>query len=337
MSDRSLVRFVRHLGSVPRIRTGSWAMVGQDGGQSIDLGGATLFVFSDTLVVPLTALAADPPCVFLANAAATGVGRGLREALEGLRYFCGDDGLPREILPAAEQERAAGLRFWPEHGVLVDGTVWLYYLGVQATDPSDIWGFRNLGAGLALLDPGSGTAEPLRPRGDWRLWRPTSDDLHFGVQVVRRDDELYVFGSQRRGVDVWGFVGRVPVGDVAEPAAYTYLRPGEGRWVAGLEHAGSLGPCASEYSVAFNAHLGRYLMVYVDAFTKELMLRSADDLAGPYSTPASLGRVPHMPSSELVYLGFQHPGFARDGGRRVYVSYCQPSFVPASLCELCFR
>ena len=49
-----------------------------------------------------------------------------------------------------------------------------------------------------------------------------------------------------------------------------------------------------------------------------------------------MGRLPHLPSSELIYMAFEHPTFARDGGRQVFISYCQPSFVPNSLVEVGF-
>jgi hypothetical protein len=49
------------------------------------------------------------------------------------------------------------------------------------------------------------------------------------------------------------------------------------------------------------------------------------------------GRLPHSPASELIYLGFEHPRFARDGGQRVVVSYCEPRFEMSSLLEVRFR
>ena len=47
---RSSIRAVRYIGTLPRRHTNLWVLFGQDGGQSIDLGDRTLFVFSDTLL-----------------------------------------------------------------------------------------------------------------------------------------------------------------------------------------------------------------------------------------------------------------------------------------------
>lgn len=341
-----IVRYSRVLGSVPCARTDSWALVGQDGGQSVPLDDRTLFLYSDTLLAPLRPdrpgprppfpFDTDGPCYFLANCAATAGGGDLPAALAGLRYLCGDDGVPVEVIAATGDERRAGLRFWPLHGRYLDGRVYVYYLGIQAVDGRGSWDFLNRGVGLAVLDPQTGRCERLRPGGDWRLWHPVDDDLHFGVQIVEREGRLYVFGSRRSGLDVDAFVGVVPIGALADPAAYRFP-DADGGWTPDLHRAGSLGPCGSDYSVSYNAHLGRYLMVYVDSFTRQLVVRLAADLLGPFSPPRVVGRLPRQPSSDLIYMAFEHPSFVRDGGRRLFVSYCQPSFTPNVLVEVGLR
>jgi Domain of unknown function (DUF4185) len=347
-SIEAIIRSARHLRNFPRRRAELWEMVGQDGGQSIDLGASTLFVFSDTLLTvrpspagpdgSFASLAApDKPCLFLANCAAISDGKDIDSGLDRMRYLSGPDGFPIEILVPNAEERAVNLRFWPGHGLVIDSTVYLYYVGVEIIDPADPWAFRPFGSGLATFDPTTGTAERICREGNWCLWPSRSDDFHFGVQVIRRGDEVYVFGSQRNGLDHHSIVGRVPVNRISDPAAYAYLVPESEDWVHEEEHAGSLGPCASDYSVAYNRHLGVYLMCYADGFTKQLMMRVADDLSGPYSVPLAVGRLPHHRTSELIYLGFQHPKFARDGGQRLYVSYCQPSFAMPSVVELRLR
>jgi hypothetical protein len=348
-----VIRYARYLGSFPTPATEQWSLAGQDGGQSIALGdngqAQTLFVFSDSLFVlpappphsaesrPPFALDVHEPVLFLANCAAVGHGRDLRQSLADMRYLCDAQGYPRPILPATATETRAGLRFWPAHGLCTEEGVYLFYLGIQTVDPGSMWGFRNQGVGLAVLDPASGESRRVLADGRWRLWQSRADDFHFGVQVVRQGDEVFVFGSVRHGFDTSAFVARVPAGQIAEPPAYRYLTRPAGEWSSDLADAGSLGPCGSDYSIAFNRHLGQYVMTYIDSFTKVLCLRLADDLAGPYSAPRPVGRVPHQRDSELVYLGFEHPRFAQGDGERVYISYCQPYFAPSSLMELCFR
>lgn len=341
------IRSTRYLGRVPTIRTDRWAMVGQDGGQSIDLGDETLFVFSDTLFSVPRAVAdrraspvpfASPrQGVFLANSAGRAAGRTLREALAALHYYTDEEGYPREILVTTPDERQQGIRLWPEHGILLDGLVYLYYLGIQTVDQSSIWGFRTIGTGLAVFDPQTGQGERITAAGDWCLWPVVGDDLHFGVQVLRDGDDLYVFGSVRAGLQTGARLARVKAGRITDPGAYEYLTAVTPAWGRRLHDAFDLGASGPDYSVSYNRRLGRFALLYVDGYQKALMLRTADALWGPYSSPVRIAGLPHAASSDLLYLGFEHPSFGDNDGQAIYLTYSQPHFVANSLVAVRFQ
>jgi hypothetical protein len=319
---------------------GGWRLLGQDGGQTIDLGDEVLFTFADTLIQPVAEHGGGDLAgqVLLANCAARaqpGAG-GLPRALAELRYLEDARGWPRQILAPTAEERRRRMRLWPAHGLAVDGRVYLFYLGIEFTNPSSDWGFRNLGAGLAALDPATGEAVRVRthPHGDWCLWRAHGDDFHFGVQVLREGDLAYVYSSVRHGYFSEAGVARVPVERIGEPAAYTFLAAGG--WSPRHAEAASLGPASNDYSVSWNAHLGRYLMTFVDPYAKVLYLRTAQHPWGPWSEPQPVAALPNRPGSELIFLGFEHPRFAADGGRTVYITYCQPHFVQNTVLALTF-
>jgi len=204
-----MIRSACHLGHFPTCSGPGWALVGQDGGQSIPLDEGRLFVFADTLLTAARPVpgSAPPPARrppgrghlgILANTAARAQSPDLQQALAGLDYFLDDGSAPREILPSSADERREGIRFWPQHGLLVNGSVYLFYLGVQAVTGST-WGFVNEGTGLAVLDPAGGECRRLyrRGRGDWIFWPPRTDDLHFGVQVLREGELAYVRARAR--------------------------------------------------------------------------------------------------------------------------------------------
>jgi hypothetical protein len=331
------IESLRHLGTAPLTTGAAWRLIGQDGGQTIELGGGeTLFVFSDTLIE------AAGNRVLLANCAALSNAGRLDEALAGLRYYEDHRGWPRQILRPNHDERRRNLRFWPAHGVYSGGKVWLFYLGIEFFNPSSDWGFRNLGAGLAVLDPATGEAtrlrrgHPARPaEGDWCLWKAHGDDFHFGVQTLREGGWIYVYSSLRHGYHAQAGVARVEEERIGHPGAYTFLAA-DGSWTGSLADAASLGPCGNDFSVSFNPYLGRYLMAYVDPYAKVLHLRHAPRPWGPWSAPQAVGELPHHPGSELIFLGLEHPRFAEDGGRTVYLSYGQPHFVQNSLLALSF-
>ena len=332
------VRSACHLGRFPTHSGPGWALVGQDGGQSIQLGDGRLFLFADTLLAAARPVAGSAPrpvrrpagrghLGILANTAARAQSPDLQQALAGLDYFLDDRSTPREILPSSAAERRRGVRFWPQHGVAVEDRVVLFYLGVRAVSAST-WGFVNEGTGVAVLDPATGECRRLERRGDWTFWPSGADDLQVGVQVLREDDLAYVFASRRDGLQVTARLARAEIRHLGRIGAYRYLASTAPRWTRRLSESCDLGPCGSQFSVSFNRHLGRYLMTYVDLLDGGLYLRAADAPWGPYGPPRRVGQVPR---SQEAYLGFEHAGFAGEDGRRILVSYCEPRFHQSSL------
>jgi hypothetical protein len=259
--------------------------------------------------------------------------------LAGLDYFLDDQRAPREILPSSADERREGIRFWPQHGLLVNGSVYLFYMGVRAVTGST-WGFVNEGTGLAVLDPVTGECRRQyrreRPGGhrDWIFWPPRTDDLHFGVQVLKEGELAYVFASRRRGFQVTAQLARVEACRLSQPSAYRYLAAlaaSAPRWEEQPSESCDLGPCGSQFSVSYNGHLRQYLMTYVDILDGGLYLRAADVPWGPYSAPRRVARVPRQ---REAYLGFEHASFASEEGRQILISYCEPRFSQSSLVAL---
>jgi hypothetical protein len=344
------VKYSRCMGTFPQTRTRNYCVAGQDGAQSIALGGSgrTLFLFSDTMLLAAgkhhermhapfqMALPAGTESLFLANCAALTEGSDLPGALASMRYYEDAEGLPREILPPDDRERFRRMRFWPEHGVFLDGLVYFYYLGVQTVDASSVWGFRNIGAGIAEMNPETGETRRIAVCGDVLPWRNPAADFHFGVHVTLEQGWVYVFGSVRDGIQSTGRLARIRPDRITEPAEYQYLSSTEPTWTSNMADSSSIGPTASEFSVSWNSYLGKYAMIYVEEYGKRLMLRTADCIWGPYTEPLDIIGVPHQESSILVYLGFEHSAFQQQDGRKIFLSYCEPHFSSSSLLTLTF-
>jgi hypothetical protein len=313
-------------------------MVGQDGGQSIPLDdGRSLFLFSDTLLAPPPSPLPSHRGWFLGNCAAIGAAttQTLPLAMAELSYITDASGRPRELLPLTIVERAAGLRLWPEHGLCLDDKVIFFYLAIRQYE-SGTWGFAEVGTGLATLDLSTGHCVRWMDGNEWRPWPSLPPDCHCGVQLMRLDAVVYIFCSRPRGLHSEAFLARVPVAEMTQPRCYEFFR-GEGPvWTQNFAEARPLTQCSSEYSVAFNQHLGCYLMTYVEAHTKQLCLRTAPEPWGPYSEALGVGIVLHHSSAQLVSLGFQHPQFDVDAGRTIFISYSQPHFTQNAMIELTF-
>jgi len=320
----------------------NWTLHGQDGGQSIALGDETLFVFSDTLLSRTRDRARLEPATpqnahFLGNCAARSRETTLDAALRSLRYYEDEHGFPREILAPTALERMAGHRFWPQHGIAIDGRVYLFYLGIHQYQSKSTWGFRATGSGLARLDPDTGTAERITLDGVWRLW-PSESDVRLGTQVLREGDDVYVFGSRVLKERTSAIVARVPADAIEDPTAYRFLAADgeQEEWSPNIADAHPLANSAAEFSVSFNRYLGAALMVYVEGFGRELFVRTASRICGPYGPAVNVGKLPHREDAEVVSLAFEHPRFARKDGKTIVVSYCQPHFTQNSLISVTF-
>ena len=336
------LKSARYLGGFPRVTTDDFVLYGQDGGQSIDLqDDRVLFLFADTLLLArnpqLAARAATtdhgPPRphtgaaeVFLPNCAALAPRKPYLESLAQLKYITDSYGLPRTIIQAEAREQFKKIRFWPEHGLRIGDSVYIYYIGVQTIDPTSSWGFRGVGAGLARLDLSDLSVTRLKRRGNWRFWGDEDNDLHFGVCVRRHDDYAYVYFTSGEKLYMTARLARVPIEHIENADAYEYLSSTKPTWSSELDDAVSLGGCAPELTVNYNRYLDKYVMFCVDGFTKALNLRLADHPWGPFGPVQPLIRVPCDPKTPLIYLGFEQSIFEEDEGRKIYLSYCHPEF-----------
>ncbi len=328
----------RVLGQAVKVHGRDWWLRGQDGGLSIIWENKLLWVFHDTLIDLLDEPQPVPgpeEAIFLANCAAVSERSRLDEALGGLRYYTDEKGRPREILPATEEEQAKQLRFWPQHGFHHGERVYLYYVGIRRTGRGT-WDFETVGSGLAVVDPQNGSAERVRRDGDWRLWHLPDRSTQVGVQTFVRDDLVYVFSSLQRGFHSSTRLARVHVEAVTDPDAYEYLASPEPEWGGSLAESYDLGSYGSSVSISHNRYLGRYLMMYTDPYRKELNLRSAAEIWGPYGAPTLVGSLPHEKGSALIGPALQHPVYAKEDGKTVFVTYSQPDFTQNSLVAIEF-
>lgn len=338
------MRYARLVGPVPAL-TGarSFTIVGQDGGQSIELPeGKSLFVFCDTLLRPTATEGGDSAnAYFLPNCAALSDGPNYLQALRSLRYFGESEGLPRTLLRANVSEHCTQIRFWPEHGVHIAGRVYLYYLGIRHFDVRQTWAFELEGSGLAVVDLLTGHAERMRWGGDWQLQAAGPERLHFGVQVLRHEGWLLLYATAKSARGRRARLYRVRPDNIEDRDAYELLVDPRPAWSPMRKPPGGqpavafdLGPCGTELSVSYNSWLDAYLMTFVSELDGQLHMRCGSTPWGSFSAPLRVGTLPRAANSELTYLAFEHPQFATNGGQELMISYCQPHFVRNSIMKV---
>ena len=334
-------------------------MVGQDGAFSISLDdGKALWFFGDTLIgyrVPGDSL-------WYINGFAVGAddmsGRGTIEqmltntglllpdqdagtGLKNYRYILNEDGTLRSLVPLLADEHPSQIRVWCQHGVQLNGKLYLSFIKVEMIPQSEVLGtnekgevlpvnFKVLGSGLAVGDAQSWEFRRIYHNGSDILWGP--DDPHFGSAIFPDFEEkmLYLYGVHLDQTDRIQkcCLARVGFDDVENLAKYEYLMSHKPQWSPRVEEAITLFiEAPSEVSVSYNQHLGAYLAVHSWRTTEKIVGRTAPQLWGPWSEEtvlwtAQIDQKP-LPYPRMVYAGKEHPELSRYNGKTIFITYIE--------------
>jgi hypothetical protein len=166
----------------------------------------------------------------------------------------------------------------PTNGISVDSRMVLHYMSVRRWIAPGQWRINH--AGLAFSDDDGRTWVKTGP-----IWGERSN---FGQVAFVRDeaepDLVYLFGIPA------GRFGQVRLARVAGDAilsrsAYEYW-DGSG-WASGESEAVAVVPApVGELSVAWNDHLGLWVMMYLDQRHRAIVVRTSETLPGPWSEPS---------------------------------------------------
>jgi hypothetical protein len=175
----------------------------------------------------------------------------------------------------------------PTNGISVDSRMFLHYMSVRRWVAPGQWRINH--AGLAYSDDEGQTWLKTGP-----IWGETSN---FGqVAFAQGDDEpemVYLFGIP---AGRYGQVrlARVPADSMLRPGAYRYWDGSE--WSTSEMEAATVVPApVGELSVAWNDYLGSWVMMYLDERHDAIVVRTADELTGPWA------------ESRLVTTARDHP------------------------------
>lgn len=302
--------------------------VGADDAYSVDLGaGRTLWLFGDTFI-DTTARHVREGAVFIRNS--IGVQTGYDPSDAGMAFYWrqGDDGAPTSFIP--EQE---GEWFWPGHGARLGDHLLLFMMRVRSTDTGFM--FESYDWDAVLI------RNPEEDPSDWILEWLESPRNDLGVivgsaSVVVVGDFLYVFGSQEPVVPHPIFLARWPVEEAARGklANIEWWTGSERGWVqhseAGLQPESVLQNGQTEFTVHYDPASQRFLQVQTMGFGPAvLVLRSAEDLTGPWSEPDTLYTPPESSRPNvMIYAGKAHPQLH---GADLVLTYATNSFEVSEL------
>jgi hypothetical protein len=295
VEDAELVAFVTGP-EAPSQTDVTYDVYGTDLGSMFDLDGTLYIAFGDTFGCCQDVEGSGPDGEnWRNNVLGYTTDRQIEDGLTLDGMIVDDEGRARAVL----EKNRLDITLIPTNGIAIDGRMYLHYMAVRRWGTPGRWTLGRSGWGYSD-DGGQTWTQP--PDSIWM------GDTNFGqAALVLHDSYLYVFGihgGRFGGV----MLARVPADQVLDMAAYTYWNGSE--WVSELESAVEVvTPPVGELSVAWNSHLERWIMTYLDEHQRAIVIREAPELTGPWSEPLLLVSGDDYPS---LYGAYLHP-WASDG------------------------
>jgi hypothetical protein len=305
---------------------------GRDVGFSAILHGRSVWVFGDTFL-PGTA---DDGLRWRSSTWSWTSDLSSEDGISEFEYVLGADGMALQLLPHTPEEAAYNLAHeghdacsaetecgsrrtpWPKALVTDDsGQRGIIYYANMQTGPGGQWDFRSVSSSVATWTNPDAPATRVEPP----LFADEEPD--WGSAAIRVDEDIYVYACDFDGERKPCRVARVPFEAATERGRYRFWA-GNGLWSRDWREAIPVFDGGSNFSVHYNAHLGKYLAFYLPGTDPIFRLRTADTPQGPWTEPQEFGEGVRA-TGGWNYALIAHPEFSREGGRIEVLSYTHPS------------
>lgn len=361
---------IRDLG--PQFVKNSHKMVGQDGAFSIPLkNNKTLWFFGDTLIgqrkpeeslwyVDGIAVGAKDMSgkgtidKMLNNTGLILPDQDVEKELLDYQYILNSDGNLKTLLPLLKNENHDEIRVWCQHGVFLNGKIYLSFIKVKMIPQSDIVkeskdglalpvNFDIIGSGLAVGDLDNWNFKRIFYNDTDILWK--KHEPHFGSAIFPdyKEQKLYFYGVFMDNNSVQNcHVARVDFDKIEELDSYEYLISQKPEWSDDIKKAIPIFHGApSEVSISFNSHLGCYLAVHSWITTKRIVARTAPNPWGPWSEETIIYEIKEkfekIKYPRLIYAGKEHPELSKNNGKTIYLTYIEFEEYFPHLIEITFE
>ena len=338
----SLVASVRNLGS--QFLENKVGITGADGATSTVLpSGESLWMFGDTVEGPFKSIRGLDLTSLRSNTGAIVPRQDASRGITNFRFLSDESGKrPRQIIPFAADEDPAKHRLWAIHGAAVGQHVFLFYHRITLLDGVDVFiNFQLDGMGIARADVGDLRFKRLTaPDGTHLFWKGEAPT--FGVFVTRADDYVYLWGSLATGMHL----ARTREKSIADLASYEYLvesptidNPSKSpRWSKQFQPTAMLfDSVPNEMSAAYNPHLQKFVAFHSLHRENKIVLRTAEQLTGPWSAPVLVFRPEKIGDADLIYAAKEHPELARENGRVLYITFVNSATYVPQLIEVTLK
>jgi len=267
-------------------------VLGQDGVTPIPLSDSiTLWTFGDTILgswkgnVSYSATFSESVNItdMISNSLA------FTEALKShninkLKFiYLKDNGRVCQFIKYKKDENPKIDRLWAVDGVSINNRVFVYYLIIKVNKKRGPFGFDIKGVGIAAWSMPN----------NWKIGDKVDfirlPDLFpasypaFGVTVLRRDGYIYTAGQYvTKDHSSPIKIARTEITGIASLASYKYLTK-EGQWIKDINKAAPfLGDVMGECSLTYNAHIGKYMIIYCQLWTGKIVMVAFSDFSDLY-------------------------------------------------------
>jgi hypothetical protein len=143
----------------------------------------------------------------------------------------------------------------------------------------------------------------------------------FGSAALVDGDTLYAYGCYNSELSVACVLGRVDLADVTNLSAWTFYA-GDGNWSSQLSDAMWVFTANHILNVSWNDYLQRYVAIYNQPLSGNVMIRTALAPEGPWSAEVMAFEALQPAAGQSPVDDAQaHPEYNANGGQTMFVTY----------------
>lgn len=325
-------------------RDSGWT--GSDGIYSFPISGderpghatETIFVFGDTFIGDVVNNQRQPGTIMVNNTVATLSGSD--PLPDQITFYWGEFGLggAEAVFVPDTPDANPGDWYWPNDGIVIDDTLYLYALRLESTGQGGGFGFA--ANGVALLSAPLNTNNPLRhlTQVDTPLFLPANDirgDIILGHAVMPNtvasgapypDGYIYIYGHQNDPLNKKLIAARVLPQHIADFSQYEYWT--DSGWSNDIQAiAPIVGRISSEFSITPLPN-GRYLLVVQrDTLSAFVAVRLGDSPVGPFGPMTDIYECPEAAFGWYCYNAKAHPHLSQPGELLISYNVNTPDFL----------
>jgi hypothetical protein len=312
--------------------------LGSDVGSSVRLpDGRDFWIFGDTLIGEKRVVTGNDPVMVRNTVGVSTCKDGKFDIKYTIRKNAGKDA---DYFAA----RVPDTWYWALNGAYYKGDLWVTLLCLKATpnDTSFALGFRGCGADLAHIT-GISDPDPQKWKIEYLELVPDGGQSYPSAMALFEKDYLYVFSINDFG-DRSQVVTRVPASKLKEPKKNIEYLAADGKWKPGFDAKNAkalMAKGASEFTIRYHPELKKWIAVMFEPgwMTSKIILRSADDLFGPWTDGMQIYDVPEMHKENagfdpdtFCYAAKEHPEFEKSG--ELVFTYVCNSMKPPKVVDL---